>query len=103
LKTKVVIGVLVSWCVIATSFYYVGRASKKPTVVQEVVLDTIYNNIETLKQQIDTIYSTKTLIKVKYEEKAQEIINQSSDSDWLYYTEFLRSKFSGDSLTIKAN
>ena len=52
-------------------------------------------------QKVD-VY-VKKIVKETYEEKAENIINQSADADWQYFTNFLRARFPGDSITVKAD
>ncbi len=66
-------------------------------------IDSLDFCIENTKTQIDTFYVRKTKIEYVYEEKDNEIRNQSADADWLYYTEFLRSRFPSDSSTVETN
>lgn len=66
-------------------------------------VDSLQLEIDKLKDHADTVYITKWKTKKEYDEKANDIIDQSADADWQYYTNFLRARFPGDSLTIKAN
>lgn len=86
------------------------QRTKKPTVEPTVQLDSLNNIINSLhdsldlyRADVDTVYIEKWKIKLVYDEKANDITNQSSDADWIYYTNFLRSRFPSDSSAVEAN
>ena len=66
-------------------------------------IDSLQCELTTLQNHTDTVYIVKEIVKETYEEKAENIINQSADADWKYFTNFLRARFPSDSCTIKTN
>ena len=82
----------------------------KPPIEPTAQLDSLNHKIDSLQLELvklqdhaDTVYVVKEKVKETYEEKAKDIIDQSADADWQYYTNFLRARFPGDSITIKAD
>ena len=101
-----IIGILLG---ISGCLFYQKRHEKPPTepIAQ---LDSLNHKIDSLKFELvtlqnhtDTVYIVKEIVKETYEEKAENIINQSADADWKYFTNFLRARFPSDSCTIKTN
>ena len=101
-----IIGILLG---ISGCLFYQKRHEKLP-IEPTAQLDSLNHKIDslqfelvTLQNQADTVYIVKEIVKETYEEKAENIINQSADADWQYFTNFLRARFPGDSITVKAN
>lgn len=67
------------------------------------VIDSLRDFLENFQADVDTVYITKWKIKHDYEEKADNILNQSADADWQYYINFLRARFPSDSTAVEAN
>ena len=101
-----IIGILLG---ISGCLFYQKRHEKLP-IEPTAQLDSLNHKIDslqfelvTLQNHADTVYIVKEIVKETYEEKAENIINQSADADWKYFTNFLRARFPSDSCTIKTN
>ena len=101
-----IIGILLG---ISGCLFYQKR-HEKPHIEPTAQLDSLNHKIDslqfelvTLQNHADTVYIVKEIVKETYEEKAENIINQSADADWKYFTNFLRASFPSDSCTIKTN
>jgi hypothetical protein len=86
------------------------QRTKKPVVEPTVQLDSLNRVIDSLQltldnyqAKVDTVYLEKWKIKYVYDEKANDIVNQSADADWNYYTNFLRARFPSDSSAVETN
>lgn len=101
-----IIGILLG---ISGCFLYQKRHEYVP-IESTIQLDSLKHKIDslqceltTLQNHTDTVYIVKEIVKETYEEKAENIINQSADADWQYFTNFLRARFPSDSFTVKTN
>lgn len=68
-----------------------------------IVHDSIFQKMDSLNQRIDTIYVIKEKIVIQHDEKVEQIYNQSSSDDWIYFTEYLRTRFPNGLDSIKGN
>lgn len=84
--------------------------AKEPERNESNIVDSLNNTIDSLeicihntKNKVDTVYKLKTTIKYIYEQKADTILDQSSDADWIYYTNFICTRFQDYTDSIKTN
>lgn len=94
-----IIGIILGITVTGFSIYLF----KHNQITTELIHDTISIKIDSIQERIDTVFNDRVKLKYVYEKNVETISNQSADSDWVYYNNYLRSRFPGDSLTIKAN
>lgn len=82
--------------VLLTNLCFKKEPTKVPTEIvdkQQHTIDSLKNCINSIESKVDTLYIEKTKIIYKYEEKADDIWDQSTDDDWKYFQDFLRSRF----------
>lgn len=71
----------------------------------ELVLDSLNIRRDSIKERIDTVEILLDKIIVKYEKDRNIIINNSVIDDYLFFTEYLKTRFDScnNSQTVKRN
>lgn len=106
--TKICLGVFIVFAIVL-SFYCTIDTCKNDIHHNQKIdslnhsIDSLKNCIDSIKPQIDTVFQTKTTIKYIYEKKTDSIWNQSADDDWIYYNNFLSTRFPSDGTSVKTN
>ena len=68
-----------------------------------IVHDSIFQKMDSLMRRIDGIYVIKENSVIRHNEKVEQIYNQSSSDGWVYFTEYLRTRFPNGLDSIKGN
>ena len=102
--SKIILSLIIAFILGAVSSGLITYKVVKPIPSDPIIVhDSIFQKMDSLNQRIDTIYVIKEKLVIQHDEKVEQIYNQSSSADWIYFTEYLRRRFPNGLDSIKGN